>query len=289
MTEPGASTYSIEGAGLADLVEAGTYASVSSGLEHSLVVLAMGEACWLVPAEQGHRLLVEPAAAPAVREQLQRFDQESRHWPPRSVLDPPRSATLPLTGPLVWAASVLAAFRGQASHPEWVTAGALDAQALWVGGEWWRVMTALWLHADVAHVVANVVSGLFLFGLVLATFGRARGAGLLLGAAALGNLAAAGLHAAETYRSIGASTAVFAALGLLTGRAVLTVARGGRPVRWRVLGLPLAAGLTLLALWGSGDVRVDVLAHATGFLAGLILGALPFISGRGAGGPAARA
>ena len=66
----------------------------------------------------------------------------------------------------------------------------MKPQALLAGGEWWRVVTALWLHADVAHVVANVVSGLFLFGLVLATLGRARGAALLLAAAALGNLGA---------------------------------------------------------------------------------------------------
>jgi membrane associated rhomboid family serine protease len=83
---------------------------------------------------------------------------------------------------------------------------------------------------------------------------------------------AAIVNHAGVYRSLGASTAVFGALGLLTGGAIRLVYRGNHPFRWRSLFVPVAAGLTVLGLYGAGDQRVDVVAHVTGFAAGLILG-----------------
>jgi rhomboid protease GluP len=269
--DPEAGPAALDGASGA--VRVGSYPDARTGWEHSLVVLAMGETCWLVPEEARHHLLVEPNVAALVREQLRRYDDESGRWPPAPVVDPNPPRRLRFAGPLLWGAVVLALFRAQAEHPEWITAGALDAQAVFGQGEWWRLVTALFLHADVAHVTANVVSGVVLFSLVLATFGPRAGWLWLLFAAVGGNLAVAMVHYGEAYRSIGASTAVFAALGLITGRAAWLVVRAGRPMRWRMLAVPVAAGLTLLGLWGAGGARVDVVAHFTGFLAGLVLGA----------------
>ena len=72
---------------------------------------------------------------------------------------------------------------------------------------------------------------------------------------------------------IGASTAVFAGLGLLTGRAVRVIRGENGQLRWRTVFVPLAAGVTLLGLFGAGGLHTDVMAHATGFVAGLVLGA----------------
>lgn len=74
------------------------------------------------------------------------------------------------------------------------------------------------------------------------------------------------------YRSLGASTAIFAGLGLLTGRAIRIVVRADHPHRWRSVFVPLAAGLTMLGLYGAGGIHIDVLAHVTGFGAGLLIG-----------------
>ena len=46
----------------ADLVEADVYATFADGSEHGLVVLAMEQPYWLLPGENGYRLLVEPQA-----------------------------------------------------------------------------------------------------------------------------------------------------------------------------------------------------------------------------------
>jgi len=255
----------------AGLVAAGVYPTGASGFEHSLVVLAMGRACWLVPSPDGHQLLVEPEAIAPAREQLARFDRESIGWPPQPVVEPAARPTDLIT-PLVWVLAILAAFQLQGTRPGWTAAGALDPAAIFGRGEWWRVATALFLHADAAHVLSNALSGFLVFAAVLKTFGRLAGWTLLAAAALAGNLAIAALSYAETYQSIGASTAIFAGVGLLSGRAFGIVVQAGRPRRWREMFVPLATGLIVLALYGAGGVLVDLGAHLTGFAAGLALG-----------------
>jgi membrane associated rhomboid family serine protease len=174
--------------------------------------------------------------------------------------------------------TVVAVFRGQLQHPEWTEAGALDATAVFERGEWWRCLTALFLHADEEHLVSNLLGGVLVFAAVLSIVGRVRG-WLLLGLAAVSsNLALAAAHYPGPYRSLGASTAIFAALGLLTGRAVRVAADAHHPHRWRSFFIPAAAGLIVLALYGAGAPPVDVLAHVTGFVVGVISG---FVWGAG--------
>ena len=100
-----------------------------------------------------------------------------------------------------------------------------------------------------------------------------------------GNLTVAALNYPGPYRSLGASTAIFAGLGLLTGRAIRVLRRPGRPHPWRAMFAPLAAGITLLALFGAGGLQTDVGAHLMGFAAGLVLG---FAAGLPSPGRAAR-
>jgi hypothetical protein len=73
------------------------------------------------------------------------------------------------------------------------------------------------------------------------------------------------------HRSIGASTAVFAALGLLA--AWVRAGRRSGPgwvYRWG----PVVAAVALLAYTGAGDENTDVGAHLWGFAAGLVAGAV---------------
>jgi rhomboid protease GluP len=149
---------------------------------------------------------------------------------------------------------------------DWLTLGSLDAGAR---GEWWRAVTALTLHLDQEHLLGNV-----LFGAVAGmAASRLLGPGIawasILGAAALANYAEI-LMTPITHRAVGASTAVFAALGMLSGmawRQRLTL-RERLWYRWA----PLIAGICLLTLLGAGSAHVDVLGHALGFLFGLGVG-----------------
>lgn len=262
----------------AGLAEAGVYPNLPAADQHGLVILALGEEYWCLPAEPGYRLLVPAAALPEVRDQLARFDRESIGWPPRPSA-PDRPVTPVNFGPaLLWMLSVLLAATAQQVWPlSLPAAGALDSSALFDRGEVWRLATALFLHADYAHLVGNLIAGLGVFAAVGATLGQRRGWLLLAGAALLGNAASAALHYPGPYRSLGASTAIFAGLGLLTGRASRVRQRAGRRWHWRPLLLPLATGAVLLALYGGGSADdfsrpTDLIAHTTGFAAGLVLG-----------------
>jgi membrane associated rhomboid family serine protease len=263
-----------------DLAEAGAYPTAASGFDHGLVVLAMGRPYWLVPSGGAFRLLVEPQALGDVLGQLECFDRESVGWPPPP---PTRAAArrFELATPLAWAFAVTAVYLGQSFWPGRLEdAGALDAQGVFDRGECWRLPGALFLHADIGHLVSNLVSGVFAFSAVLTTIGLRRGWALLALASVTGNLAAAALNYPGPYRSIGASTAIFAALGLLTGRAIRAV-REDRVARgWRSILAPLAAGIVLLGLFGAGGIHIDVAAHASGFAAGLAWGFAAGLPGR---------
>jgi membrane associated rhomboid family serine protease len=253
------------------LVEVGRYASEREAADHGLVVLAMRLGYWIEPAPAGYSLWVSAVSADDVRVQLALFDRESANWPPR--LRPLARLRFSWGWPLAWALATIAVYRLQLRWPGRLEVwGALQADAAFGAGEVWRPFTALFLHADLGHLVANLGAGVFLFGLVLGGLGARRGGLALATVAVAGNIAAAALHPWSGYSSIGASTAIFAALGLLTGAAVRDVLRRGMPFSWRALLLPLLAGGSLLALHGSGGLRTDVVAHATGFSAGLLLG-----------------
>jgi membrane associated rhomboid family serine protease len=253
-----------------NLVEVGVYRTSAEGFEHGLVALAFGWPCWLVPGEAGFRLLIEPEAVGTMRDQLARFDRDNAGRPP--VVGRPPATPADLWTPLLWSVLVLASFDAQQKWPAWTQFGAVDTEAIFDRGEWWRPFTALWLHADAGHLVSNALSGVLVFSALATTLGRRRGWLMLAIAAVAGNLAAAALNYPGPYRSLGASTAIFAALGLLTGRAVRVGLAARRLQRWRALFVPLASGLAVLGLYGAGGVQIDVLAHATGFAAGLALG-----------------
>lgn len=268
-----------------DLTVIGVYRTTREGFEHSLVVLARGHVCWLMPGEAGYRLMVEPPAAARLRAELANYDRESAGWPPLATGETAGMSRLDLVTPLLWALAVLAAFRGQSHHPEWTDTGALDTAALFGRGEWWRAFTPLFLHADAGHLASNLLAGVFVFAAVLSVLGRVRGWLLIGFGSVAGNLAVAAAHFPGPYRSLGASTAIFAALGLLTGHATRIAVNGRHPHRWRSFFVPLASGLAVLALYGAGAPSVDVFAHVTGFVAGTVLG---FLAGRPAPVPAAR-
>lgn len=249
---------------------AGRYGTHAQAFERALVALALGCAVWVEPADDNWHVLVEPPDVTRVRQELGYFDHEQAHWPPH----PPVNASTtsgPFLTPLLWAAMIIGVFWLQAANPTLVGFGALDAQALFERGEVWRLLTALFLHADGAHLLSNGLSGIFVFSAVLSVWGNSRGWTLLTAAAVLGNLAAAATYSGVNYRSIGASTAVFAALGLLAAHAMVQLRRMPRS-SWRIMVRPLLSAVVVLGLFGAGGQQIDVVAHTTGLIAGLVLG-----------------
>ncbi len=136
-------------------------------------------------------------------------------------------------------------------------------------GEIHRAVTALMLHSDVVHLVGNMAA-LALFGsAVCAMAGAGPGWLMILLTGVFGNLANAMLHGAN-HLSIGASTAVFGAIGILSVHQFWK--KIGQPGQRVKAWLPIAAGFAFLAFLGSGGQRVDLMAHLFGLLAGLVIG-----------------
>lgn len=137
--------------------------------------------------------------------------------------------------------------------------------------QWWRAVTALSLHVDLSHLLANIVIG----GLIGLFAGQLLGSGLawvsILIVGAAGNLLNAWIRQ-PGHTSVGASTAVFAALGIVA--AYVWKQRRHRQASRLARRAPLVGGVVLLGYLGAGGVRTDVLAHVTGFLSGVLPGAL---------------
>jgi rhomboid protease GluP len=142
-----------------------------------------------------------------------------------------------------------------------------SAQAI-LHGDLYRAVTALMLHADMTHLAGNMV-GIFVFGTaVCAICGWGIGWLMILLSGVAGNLINAYMHEAG-HISIGASTAIFGAIGILSGYQLVASRRfhQRRLAAWA----PLACGLALLGLLGSAP-HSDLAAHFFGFVAGIVMG-----------------
>lgn len=137
-------------------------------------------------------------------------------------------------------------------------------------GETYRAITALFLHADAMHLAGNTAGLLIFAAPVISLAGFGVGPFMLLLSGTTGNLINAHLYK-TAHLSIGASTAVMGAAGLL---AAFQITQKGRPGRLKNL-IPLFAGATLVALFSHGE-NTDIWAHLFGFLSGLASGVILF-------------
>lgn len=235
----------------------------------ALVLAAAGIACGLTADRAGIAVYVHAADAPRAFDELEAYERES-------ALVPPASPTTASDHGGIWAAlafgAILLFFFGLQQRDwrtDWTALGAAQA-GLIQAGAWWRTVTALTLHVDHSHLLGNLAAGL-VFGLLVA---QQLGAGLgwlaILLTGAFGNALTACLQS-PGHTAIGASTALFGALGILAGflRQRRVVPWRGGIRRWA----PLSAGILLLVFLGFGGENTDVGAHVAGFAGGALLGA----------------
>ena len=239
--------------------------------ERALVLTAVGITSELVSLGDSFALLVPEESITTAETHLKDYGEESLpRRPEPGPMSPHPDAWLGSAGYAVVLVSVAHCAAGDALGFDWFSSGELVAGLL-RSGELWRVVTALTLHADFGHLITNLGFGI-VFGYLA---GQLLGPGVawasIVAGGALGNLFDALLMPA-THRAIGASTAVFATLGLLA--AYSWRRRTGRSARWPYRWAPLIAAVALLALLGAGGEHTDVLAHLTGLFAGMLLGAV---------------
>jgi membrane associated rhomboid family serine protease len=125
-------------------------------------------------------------------------------------------------------------------------------------GEWWRLLTAAFLHGGILHLLFNMYA-LYLFGPQLeAAFGHVRFAVLYL-LSALGGSAVSYLFANPVQPSLGASGAVFGILG-----ATLVVSRR---MRYDVRAVTVLIAINLAL--GFVIQGIDWRAHLGGLITGM--------------------
>ncbi len=256
-----------------DLVEVYRSADPLECADRAFVLTAVGIDSERTFDGEQHVLRVPAALGARAAEELAHYAAEAQHARAAAA----RGAAPPADLPYAWMGAVgfvlvvyatsVALARG------W---GPLDAFSLGEltgsgvqQGEWWRAVTALTLHRDLEHLAGNLLFGVWIGYLA----GRRLGPGV----AWLATLIAAaganffdGMLGPADYRSVGASTAIFAALGLLSAlgwRERYGMGRTGF-VRWS----PVIAGIILLGWTGSEGETTDRVAHGLGFLFGVGIG-----------------
>lgn len=236
--------------------------------QYALVLAAMGVPSSLEREGRFTSLNVEHEYVAKANHELTAYDSENyKRLSETKLLHP----TLPRleTAIVYWAVLLFffAAVSNNVFSLDWVGEGAAQAGTM-IRGEWWRTVTALSLHLSTTHLLGNLIFGTaFLLLLTQVT-----GAGVAYLAMVAGGGAGNAINAlvqSPTHTSIGASTAIFAGLGLLA--TLQQIRRASHSFSLRN-GAPLAGGIAMLAFLGFSGENTDILAHVLGFGSGIAIG-----------------
>lgn len=237
-----------------------------------LVLQARQIPCRTEQVDRSYQLWVPVNHYQNACQELIQYETENQNWPP----PPPVERKLhENTASTVWILILLAIFHNVTQHPinlfghhpvDWIELGNAHAGKI-LNGEWWRLITALTLHSGFLHLFSNIALGGIFMVRLCRLLGSGRAWFLVLCTGSLGNYLNA-LVQSPDHRSIGASTAVFGAVGLLATINMLHF-RSNLQKSWL---MPIAAALGLLALLGASGENTDIGAHLFGFLAGIGLG-----------------
>lgn len=241
--------------------------------ERAFVLTAVGVPYEMSQSPEGFSLWVTPENLEQARGHLLRYQQESRRPARAGPIAAPRLYGQAWVGSAIYVLVLLGvalAISAGLGRLDAFTAGELNA-GLVRQGQWWRAWTALTLHLDPAHISANIGAGAWFGYLAGRLLGPGTAWALVVVGAGAANLLEA-LLAPAAHRSVGASTAVFTALGLLAAyswreRHMMSL----RPAQRYG---PLFAGVILLGWLGTSGANTDIMAHLFGFATGGVLGAL---------------
>lgn len=237
--------------------------------ERAFVLTAVLIDSEIIPEPGGFALCVAHRQSAHAAHHLHQYEEERRRPRPRmpAMVQHPHA----WRGSVVYAIAIVLVAFAAANHVfarDLFDAGAVHG-AMLAHGEWWRAFTALTLHWDLQHLLGNLGAGVVFGFFASRQLGSGRAWLLVLLSAAAANFIEVPLVSQE-FVSAGASTAVFAIVGLLAAHTWRTRRGFGLP-GWRQAA-PLIGGLLLLAWLGTEGENTDVLAHGLGFACGALAG-----------------
>jgi rhomboid protease GluP len=144
--------------------------------------------------------------------------------------------------------------------------GASFGPAIFYGNEWWRLVTAQFLHGGLIHIGFNMMVLMQIGPAIEEVYGSARYLFLYIVTGAFGYV----LSAYTGHFSLGASAGLLGLIGLMLA---ITSRRGGsqmRELRSRII----TSLVILFAIGFTGFMSMDNWAHGGGLAAGFVLGKL---------------
>ena len=272
-----------EGIALSELAR---YPRLQDARERGLVVTTMDLPHWIIRHGKEYALCVEETQRERVLAALSEFEADESTRTEERKVEP---LTIPKTAVLFTMLAMVALYVVQTgAAPRLIERGVAD-DLLIRSGQWWRCFPALTLQGDSEHLISNLSLAIFAFAFVYARLGVGFGLlGTILGGA-LGNAINSIAHFTDAHRSLGSSTALFAALGLLSGAELAARIEHKSRARWPLI-VPIGAAIAFLGLFGgSGGIkpdgtpipigRVDLGAHLFGIAAGVLVGAIFYFAG----------
>jgi len=247
-----------------------THHSNLACVERQFVLQSRGIASQIIENEDGFVLVVDSQFhSQALAEMNSYVDENIINSPKPANTEPTPLEFIPALLGYAWTlifVSIVAGF--SLFGADWYVQGRVDASEIY-SGQWWRLVTALSLHANGQHLLSNMGFGL----LFLYYIGRYLGYGLSLLTVLMTGIAGNAINVymhGSTHHSIGASTAVFGALGLLS--AYVWKQKYFSQASWSKRLGPIFGGIALLAFTGTGGENTDIGAHLWGFASGLMIG-----------------
>ena len=147
----------------------------------------------------------------------------------------------------------------------------MNAETVWVDGQYWRVLTSMFLHGDIRHIIFNMISLYGLSGLLLLTQPAWKYYLIYFGSGILGGFAESGVRLAmgDSTWSLGASGAIMGLLGANMAFYIRNSSRIPKPVmREQMRRLIIFALINLVP----ENSSVDYFGHLFGLIFGFLIG-----------------
>ena len=235
--------------------------------DDSLVLLSQGISHRLIRTEEGpFQIFILPEHEDRARLQLALYRKEN---PPKEE-NPPIPLSFSLQPLWVLLAPTIVTLIDFTDKVNFHSRGISDASKV-LKGEWFRSLTAQTLHGDVRHLASNLLCGYIVMNMITFRIPLLRLAPFIAIASAIANLCVS-FTVQTSFRSLGFSTFVFAAIGCLAVIEFRLMPKETHGLLRRFA--PLCGAASLAVFLGLGE-NADILGHVYGFIAGLFCGFIP--------------
>lgn len=170
---------------------------------------------------------------------------------------------------------IVALILGYDEHiPQIYSYGAVSYYSLFIEGEWWRLLTSIFMHASIYHLLGNFTAYWLIVSFMPKTYHSWRLLVLFLLSGILSGLAHTLISTGGNL--VGASGAIMGMCGALIGEDILRKITQKKKVKTSTAHSSsitiLAVTILLPTFIGSFQNRVSMTAHVVGFISGMIIG-----------------